>query len=229
MLNLFFGNKNNQQSNNSNNNINVDNNKIKNIKNSNNINIINDKISNTNDKINIISNSTNNIINNNLNINVNMNDRESNDIPNLKSELDESKKKITFLNNYSEYTKTILEKSLKIIEEKDNEINQLRFRLKNGKKLDSNNNPNYFGKNYPNNFKINFLIQELQINYSISCNENDIFATIEEKLYQIFSDYRETENFFLFEGKKILRFKTIKENNIDNGKTVIMIVHSEDN
>ena len=95
---------------------------------------------------------------------------------------------------------------------KNNEIYKLKFGLNN---------------NFPNNFILKFIIQEQQINHSIPCNSNDIFAKIEEKLYESFPQFRETENYFLFKGRKILRFKSIFENQIQNGYPVLMIVNSE--
>jgi len=47
---------------------------------------------------------------------------------------------------------------------------------------------------------------------------------VEEKLYKKFPEYRETNNCFLANGKEVLRFKTISENNIGNGLPVTMII-----
>ena len=45
---------------------------------------------------------------------------------------------------------------------------------------------------------------------------------MEEKLYEEFPEYKETDNYFLVNGNKVKRFKTIKENNIKNGKPVVL-------
>jgi len=49
---------------------------------------------------------------------------------------------------------------------------------------------------------------------------------VEEKLYQEYPEYRETNNTFLAQGKIILRFKTIDQNNIGTGKPVILVRES---
>ena len=73
-----------------------------------------------------------------------------------------------------------------------------------------------------------FQSQDQRINYPITCLNSNVFAEIEEKLYLEYPDYRKTNNYFLFEGNQILRFKTIKENNIVNGKPVTLVVPSND-
>ena len=65
--------------------------------------------------------------------------------------------------------------------------------------------------------------------YSILCSQNDTFAEAEEKLYQKFSELRETNNIFLYKGFVIKRFKTIKENGIESGMPVLMTVPDDNN
>ena len=57
-------------------------------------------------------------------------------------------------------------------------------------------------------------------NIGIKCLKTDTFAEVEEKLYQIFGEYRESNNTFLAGGKVVLRFKTIEQNNIRDGEKV---------
>ena len=61
-----------------------------------------------------------------------------------------------------------------------------------------------------------------KINFPIPCIKTDIFAQIEEKLYKEYPEYRETNNYFLYNGKQILRFKSIEDNKIGNGFPVIL-------
>ena len=63
-----------------------------------------------------------------------------------------------------------------------------------------------------------------KIHFAVPCTSNDVFAEIEEKLYKKYPEYRETNNIFLFEGRQVLRFKTIKENHLESGLLVILIV-----
>ena len=57
----------------------------------------------------------------------------------------------------------------------------------------------------------------------MSCKTTTIFVRIEEQLYEEFPEYKETNNYFLVDGKKVKRFKTIKENGIKKGKTIKLV------
>ena len=70
---------------------------------------------------------------------------------------------------------------------------------------------------------MSFITTDHSLFYAVSCSGNDTFAEAEEKLYKEYSEYRETNNTFLANGKEILRFKTINENKIGTGKPVILI------
>ena len=69
---------------------------------------------------------------------------------------------------------------------------------------------------------VNFSSMDQKINFAIPSIGTNIFAEIEEKLYQEFPEYRETNNYFLLNGKEILRFKTINENKIKSGRPIIL-------
>ena len=66
-----------------------------------------------------------------------------------------------------------------------------------------------------------FTSTDQRINFAVPCVKNNTFAEVEEKLYKEYPEYRETNNIFLANGKQVLRFKTIEENNIGNGKPVV--------
>ena len=53
------------------------------------------------------------------------------------------------------------------------------------------------------------------------------YLPVEELLYQEYPEYRETNNIFLANGKQILRFKTINENNVGTGKPIMLIIPPE--
>lgn len=53
-----------------------------------------------------------------------------------------------------------------------------------------------------------------KINCQIKCKENELFSEVEKKLYEKYSEYRETNNSFMIGDRQILKNKTIKENNI---------------
>ena len=61
-----------------------------------------------------------------------------------------------------------------------------------------------------------------KVMYSIACKNTTPFVKIEEKLYEVYPEYKETENYFLFSGTKIKRFKTIGENKIKSGMPIML-------
>ena len=98
---------------------------------------------------------------------------------------------------------------------KENEINQLKLKIKN-----NNTKDNYF--KLDDIMVINFTSTDSSINYGIKCVVTDTFAEVEEKLYQIYDEFRNTNNMFTIKGRTILRFKNLKENNIRDGDKVLL-------
>ena len=70
---------------------------------------------------------------------------------------------------------------------------------------------------------VNFISSDGNIHKAIPCIPNNTFADIEEKLYQFFPEYRESNNTFLAHGSPVLRFKTISENKIGDGFPVTLV------
>ena len=59
-------------------------------------------------------------------------------------------------------------------------------------------------------------------NYSLICKDTDLFVRLEERLYEDFPEYTNSENFFMAKGKRILRFKTLAENGIKNNDIITL-------
>ena len=57
---------------------------------------------------------------------------------------------------------------------------------------------------------------------SIICKDNDAFAKVESLLYQKYPKYKETEQYFIINGQKVNRFKTLKENGIKDSDVILM-------
>ena len=95
---------------------------------------------------------------------------------------------------------------------KDNEIKYLRLK-KNVKPIYDINDI----------IVINFISGDNSINRGIKCLADETFAEAEERLYQIYDEYRNTNNIFLFKGNQILRFKKIKENKIHDGDQIQLV------
>ena len=93
---------------------------------------------------------------------------------------------------------------------KDNQINQIKsdlpFNLKDGETL----------------LPIIFLIGDQKVHYSLICKDSEKFSEVEGRLYEIFPDYSEVENYFMCNGIKINRFKTLKENRIKYSDIIMM-------
>ena len=99
---------------------------------------------------------------------------------------------------------------------KDDIINDLKNKLQN-----SDNNKKMF--NYDDILYVHFISQDKKINQPIKCLKTDTFAEVEEKLYQKYEEYRETNNNFITKGKIVLRFKKICENNIEDGDKIQLV------
>ena len=104
---------------------------------------------------------------------------------------------------------------------KDNEINNLKLKIENNYVSQSKVSKKDF-------MVINFVTGDGKImNCGIGCLPDETFAEVEEKLYKIYDEYRNTNsNYFLYEGRTILRFKKIRENKIKNG-AVIQLCQNE--
>ena len=99
---------------------------------------------------------------------------------------------------------------------KENEINNLKLKIQNNK----------FNKPVTLNdiIVINFISTDQKIHEGIKYLVDETFAEVEERLYQKFDEFRNTNNIFLFKGNQILRFKKIRENNI-NDRDIIELVN----
>ena len=105
------------------------------------------------------------------------------------------------------------------IVQKENQINKLKLELQNEK---NKNNKKTIDIN--DILAVTFISTDQKINkYPISCVKTDRFAEIEEKLYQEFEEFRDTNNTFIVNGTTVLRFKKMSENNIKNGDTIQLI------
>ena len=154
-----------------------------------------------------------------------MNNSKDNEILNLKNELDKANKiieqqKIT-INNLQNQLNNInnnIQSYQNIINQKEQELNKLKLELQNI----NSQNKQYIDINKM--MTVNFISMDQKIHFTISCIDTNTFAEVEEKLYKQFPQYRETNNNFLANGQQVLRFKTIRQNNIGNGFPVTMVI-----
>jgi len=132
-------------------------------------------------------------------------------IQQLYNQIDELEKEISNKDN-------IIKSLNNDIKLKDNEIREFISKLNNeyiNKKIDREQI-----------MCVYFTSIDQNIQYPIPCIKTDLFKEIEEKLYKQYPEYRETNNFFICNGKQISKFKTIEENEIGNGLPVILYISS---
>lgn len=72
-----------------------------------------------------------------------------------------------------------------------------------------------------------FISSNQEIHYSLICKDTDKFTNVENLLYDEFPKFREIENFFISEGNKINKYKTLKDNNLKNC-SIIMLYKMEE-
>jgi len=153
-----------------------------------------DEIQRLKNKLNELKNNNNNLINENNN---------------LKLKLGNSNQ-LNQMNQFNQMNINEINNLRQIIIQKDKEINELKLKI-----------PNEYVK-MKNIMVINFLSTDQNIRCGIPCLANDTIAEVEEKLYQQFNEFRNTNNILLSGGNIILRFKKVRENNIHNGDTILI-------
>lgn len=106
------------------------------------------------------------------------------------------------------------------IDDKKKEIENLKKELK-----DTNNDKQFMESFYPREqmMALNFLSTDQKVHYAISCVGKDLFVDIEKKFYEKYPKYKEKNHNFVVQGKTILRFKTIKENELESGIPIVMV------
>ena len=137
----------------------------------------------------------------------------------LNTELIKANKIISNFNNIQnnqQGNNNIINNLNEMIKMKDDIINDLKNKLQN-----SGNDNKLF--NFNDILIVHFISQDQKINHAIKCLKTDTFAEVEEKLYQQYEEYRETNNNFITKGKIVLRFKKICENNIKDGDKIQLV------
>ena len=67
-----------------------------------------------------------------------------------------------------------------------------------------------------------FTKSSQQFHCSIICKNTERFNNIENKLYDIYPEYSETENYFIVNGNKINKSKSLEWNKIKNNDIIII-------
>ena len=166
------------------------------------LNGVNDDINKVNDKIINLSNDyTNNGLIKILQSRINEFNRKLNELKNENELLIDKNNDLQNINN--EYKSKI--KKLESEKDKKNDKKQLNS-FKNSDKIMS----------------VNFVsMGSMDIaHYSLVCKDTDLFVRLEERLYEDFPQFKNYDNYFEVNGKRILRFKTLAENGIENNDII---------
>jgi len=154
----------------------------------------------------------------------------------LNEEKNKNKKLLEELNNEKIKVKELNDK-IKIYENSNNEyikkIKELEELIKS-KNLEINNLKNNNDTNKIVNLKskeeiiaIFFTSVDQNIYRPISCKNTDIFAKIEEKIYNEYPEYKDYNTYLTINGNIINRLKTLEENGIKDGNIIIVNIYDE--
>ena len=182
----------------------------------------------------------NKIKNQNLQINNNKDNKNIKELEQYKIENNKLKNDIIILNTEITKLKNDLQKANKIIAGFQNqaqninineikklkdeinlknfEINQLKIELQNEK---NKSNQNMVDFNNIISFKFTSTDQVIN-NVVVTALKTDVLAKLEDELYKEYPQFRETNNTLIINGGIGLRFKTIGENKIKKGDTVLI-------
>ena len=103
------------------------------------------------------------------------------------------------------FLETIIEKDKKI-KDLELKITRFPFTLEKGEKL----------------MTIIFITPDQKLHYSVICKNTEEFHKIEGQLYKEYPEYTENENYFILNGKKINKYKTLEQNGINNNDIIIL-------
>ena len=123
-----------------------------------------------------------------------------------------------------------------------NIINQLNIELNNIKGIKEKLQHNLTQKNKINEhydlssineddkiIAVNFVSMERNDigHFNLICKKRDLFVRLEERLYENFPQYKEFDIYFLVDGRRIKRFKTLEQNNINNNDIINLFIIDE--
>jgi len=158
----------------------------------------------------------------NITITKKENEEDKNKIKKLELIIKEKDSKINELENKTKKLELI-------IKEKDSKINNLEIKIKEFKNKLNNNNYIYRIKELENEIEkyknycllpgeklitIKFISTDQSINFNTFAKKNDHFAKLEFSLYEHYPQYKDTETFFLVNGIKVNKHRTLEENKI---------------
>ena len=101
---------------------------------------------------------------------------------------------LNILNNCNCNNINLIQSYQNTINQKEQEINKLKLELQN------NNSQNNECVNMNKIMAIIFTSTDSKLHFAVPCVDTNTFAEVEEKLYNQFPEYRETNNTFIANG-----------------------------
>ena len=96
------------------------------------------------------------------------------------------------------------------LEIKEKEIKELKNKL-------------YYNSNdFSNLMTVIFYSTDHKIHYSLICKKTDKFNKLENELFETFPECQDSEDFFMVNGQKVNRYKTLEENKIKNSQVITL-------
>ena len=133
----------------------------------------------------------------NINILKNENKELLEKIKEFNEKLNQQSLKISELNENIKYKD-------KLIKEYELKISNFPFEITSGEKIMS----------------IVFISFDESIVFPILCKNTDIFSFVEKKFYEKYSEYKNLDNYFLLNGKRIDKNISLDENKINNNDII---------
>ena len=130
------------------------------------------------------------------------------------------------LKNENQRLKSELNNNIQNLKKYELEINKLNLALTN--KNNEIKNLQLSKKNLVNidellTIQIKSIDQKVDIAYT--CQKNDIFARIEEKLYKEYPQYKDLNTYFTVNGRRVKRFRNMEENQIRNNDKILLNIY----
>ena len=127
------------------------------------------------------------------------------------------KNQLNNINNSNNNNLYLIKKLQNKLNEKDQELYQLKNNL-NINQLKTNNEKKW-------GFAITFRSNDQDIIYPIICNENETISRLEEELYNEFPKYKDYNTYLTCNGVILKRFRTVGENNIKKGDAILVNIY----
>ena len=75
---------------------------------------------------------------------------------------------------------------------------------------------------------IKFISVNQDIDFSVICKNTEAFSKIENMLYEEYPEYKDYENYFLVNGNRINRHRTLEENKVRNNDILTLEINNFD-